>query len=501
MSNSAYGNGRAPLLDALISHSRKRLKPFHFPGHKAGRGADREFSTLMGRGAMAIDLTELPGLDDLHSPRGPILEAERLASELNGADTTFFLVNGSTVGIHAMVMASCAPGDEIILARDVHRAFVGAVVLSGALPVFISPEIHPRFSLSMGVTIGAVSRALSQYPRARAVGIVSPNYYGICAPVDGIVREVKRYGKIMLVDQAHGSHLRFMRGGPSTALLEGADAVVESTHKTMGSLTGTAMLHLKGDFVDRARVKRALRILQTSSPSYILLASLDAARRRASVSGYEDVSRACRLASRAREAINALPGLHCLTEDDLEEPAAGAGFRLDPTRLVVSVSGLGLNGWQAEEILRKHHGIQVEFADEEHVILVITLADEGSDIDALISAMEDLGRARAVRGPGSCHRLRRLLEQAMVPPPLRVPPREAFFAPSRPVEVSRSAGMISAEEVAIYPPGIVIIWPGEEIVEPAIEYLLRACERGARLQGLDDPTGRHIRVVAGPSRG
>ena len=522
----------APLIEALKHWISTRSRAFHFPGHKAGRGTDPEFQALIGAQALAMDLTELPGLDDLHAPSGAIREAQELARRLYAADETYFLVNGSTIGVHAMFMGALSPGDQVLLPRDVHRAFVAASVITGVLPVFVRPEVHGRFHIPLGVRARKIREAISKNPGIKAISLVRPNYYGVCCDLERILGHIRyaHTGPAALVDEAHGAHLAFMKDGPGPALAMDVDAVVQSTHKTMGSLTGSAMLHLKGKRIDRTKVRQALMMLETSSPSYLLMASLDAARRRASISGEEDLAKARSLAEWARAEINLIPGLSCLSQDDMiqeelehvsfpqqcrplpvDRPIddqSATEFMLDPTRLVVSFSELGISGWQAETLLREKFGIQAEFSDEENVIFVVTFADEESDVEALVKSLRKLA-ARVRRyddcglygGSGDIGSIKDtktyydLVRDSVSIPPQRLPPREAAFAPSRPIELKDAAGKISAGEVAVYPPGIAVIWPGEEITRPSVDYIRWAISRGFRVEGTFDASSQQIMVI------
>ncbi|HHV61292.1 MAG TPA: aminotransferase class I/II-fold pyridoxal phosphate-dependent enzyme [Firmicutes bacterium] len=523
----------APLFEAIVKHIGLDLIPFHVPGHKQGRGRgqesgiDPEFAEFLGHDALAMDLTEVPGLDDLHAPGGPIREAEDLASELFGADHTFFLVNGTSAGIQAAMMATCGPGDEILIPRDVHRSVIGGLILSGASPVYIPVAVHPEFGIPLGPVPECLLNSLRAYPSAKLVVLTNPNYYGVTRDLRYLVNLCHQYGKIVLVDEAHGGHFAFDDALPPSGLSAGADIVVQSTHKTLGSLTQSSMLHVKGQRVDMARLRQALRILQTTSPSYILMASLDAARRRMFMRGRELVGRAVRLAERARGSINQIIPGGCLSLPALDPARAAvdahvgphAGRRpveavcggmcdamrgellLDPTKLTISFRGIGVSGYRAGEVLRERYGLQVEFADMWNVLAMVTIADRDEDVDRLIEGIKGLSDIF----PGQylqCLQLQYLrclqhLDDVFSAPPQHLPPRQACLGRTEAVLLKEAAGRVSAEIVAPYPPGIPVICPGEEVTPGVIEFLTAARELGARFQGPEDPDLTFLRVVDG----
>ncbi|MDI7247757.1 MAG: aminotransferase class I/II-fold pyridoxal phosphate-dependent enzyme [Bacillota bacterium] len=429
----------APLVQALLEYAAQNPVRFHMPGHKGrapagaaahpraslppaadtatGAGAaprkgitsseagtsgsggaaagatDPEFARLLlaGGGAFAADVTEIDGLDDLHAPEGAIAAAQRLAAQAYGADETFFLVNGSTCGLHAAIMATCRPGDEIIVSRDTHRAIAGGLVLSGARPVYVAPEVDELYQIPLGPSPAAVKTALERHPGARAVVVTNPSYYGVAPDIKTLVATVHDYGKIAVVDEAHGAHLPFHEALPLSALEAGADAVVSGAHKSLPAMTQASFLHLnlRSGAVDPEAVRRALRLIETTSPSYVLMASLDAARRVAATRGRELLDRTIRAAAAARERLSGIPGVACLDADRL----AARGFAHDPTKLLVSFAGLGslgVTGVEVARLLRERHGVEVELADARNILAILTMADSWADVQALVEAIESV---------------------------------------------------------------------------------------------------------------
>lgn len=474
---------RAPLFEALVKHVMQNPAGFHIPGHSQGKGLPAELLKLGGQALFAFDLTELPGLDDLHNPGGPIARSQELAAKIYGADKSFFLVNGTTTGILALINALAGQG-KVIIPRNAHRCVLGGLVLSGADPVYVLPGIIPEFEVDCGVTPASIRRALGLNPGTAAVLAVRPNYYGITGDLAGQVLAAHEAGIPVLVDEAHGAHLRFHHDLPGDAMDAGADAAVQSTHKLGGSLGQSSMLHLRGDLVDADAVAAALRLLQTTSPSYLLMASLDLARRQLFLQGEELTEKALCLARGVRQRLSGIGNLRILTSDYLPEDCCG----LDTTKLVISVRGLGLTGYQVKGLLSERYKVFIEMADFNNIVAVVSMGTTSEDCNELVGALKDI----AAR------------DQQQAQPPLpgapclykkMMKPRDAWFAPAKKVLLAEARGRICAEAVAVYPPGIPVVNPGEEITAEIYEYLLQVSEMGLGCQGPSDPTLKTIKVV------
>ncbi len=475
----AVNQRRAPLFEALKHHVTRNYTGFHFPGHGGGAGLPRVFPA--GRELFRFDLTELPGLDDLHAPAGPIARAQELAAALYGADRTFFLVNGSTAGVQALLLAATAPGEKVLLPRNAHRAVIGGLVLSGADPVYVTPPFDAEWGFFRPPRPADVRAALQAHPDLRAVLLTHPDYYGQ-AVVDAEMAEVLREtGAIFLADEAHGAHLPFHAAMPVPALRLGAAAAAQSLHKLGGALTQASLLHLKGTGLSPARVSRALALLQTSSPSYLLMASLDLARRQLAVSGGRRFGRAVDLAGRLRLGLAALDGVEVFD--------AGPG-RADPTKVMVSTRGLGLSGHRAAAVLRDKHSVQVEAAGFGHLLFVVGLGTRAPDIARTLGAFRALAREHAPsdlrrqtsgrRPPASDFHL-----WPAPPAPKVLTPRESWFAPARAVPVREASGLVAAETVSLCPPGIPIVFPGERLTPEVLEYTLEIRAGGVAFQAAD----------------
>ena len=474
--------GQAPLFEALCRHNEKNTCNLHIPGHRQGRCIPEGLMFLDNKALFSLDLTELPGLDDLHSPSGPIRLAQELAAGLYGADRSFFLVNGTSVGLHALLVAIAAE-KQVVVPRNAHRSVLGGLILAGADPVYVTPELIPEFGLASGVAPAVIRTALENNPKAAAVMAVSPNYYGITGDLQGYAEAAHRVDKPLLVDEAHGAHLRFHPALPEDAMACGADAAVQSTHKLGGSLTQSSVLHLQGQRIEQQGVAAALRLLQTTSPSYLLMVSLDLARRQLALRGKGLLDQALELSYGLRRRLSMIDGLRVLSPEHLP-----GGSSLDPTRLVISVRRLGLSGYQVQQLLAERYRVYVEMADAAHVVAIVSIGAAPADCAGLARAMEDI----AVR------------ERKTKPIPFLVPPdsftvlmkpREAWFAKFRQVPLDEAGGRIAAEIIAVYPPGIPVVNPGEKITGDVINYLKSVRKMGLSCHGLADPTLKTISVV------
>lgn len=486
---------RTPLFDAMVSLAEARKVSFHTPGHKSGKGISTRFRKFAGSKIFSIDLTTLDEVDCLQKPVGVIKEAQELAAEAHGADRSFFLVNGTTVGNHAMILSTVLPGDEVLVARNAHKSILAGIILSGATPRFFLPSFDADLGIAVNVRAETLEAALAAHPRARIVTVTSPNYYGIAADVSALVGIAKAHGKIVLVDEAHGPHLHFHPDLPMSAVDAGADLTVQSTHKIVGGMTQASMLHLKGGAVDGARVAAVLQMLQSTSPSYILMASLDLARMQMATEGRKLLGKAIELAEGARSRINRIAGLRCLSA---EQVAGWGAYRLDVTKLTISVKELGLTGYAASALLNTEFGIQVEMADLFNVLVIVSIGDRRDDLDRLVTGLETLARRQQGATPDAVTSL------VVVPPVhqmvLACSPREAYFARHGAVPLAEAVGRVSADIITIYPPGIPILVPGETISAEAVDYLGYLGARGARIDGVLDPVGGEgdprIRVLA-----
>ncbi|ALC80924.1 MULTISPECIES: aminotransferase class I/II-fold pyridoxal phosphate-dependent enzyme [Bacillus] len=475
-----------PLYDGLLKHANSNPHQFHIPGHKKGKGMDPAFRSFIGENALSIDLINIEPLDDLHAPRGIIKEAQDLAAEAFGADYTFFSVQGTSGAIMTMVMTVCGPGDKIIIPRNVHKSVMSSIVFSGAIPVFIHPEIDKKLGISHGITPESVKKALQEHPDAKGLLVINPTYFGIAADLRQIVKLAHSYSIPVLVDEAHGVHIHFHDELPLSAMQAGADMAATSVHKLGGSLTQSSILNVREGLVSKNRIQTILSMLTTTSTSYLLLASLDTARKQLAIEGEKMISETIKLAEKTRCRINEISGINCIGKEIVH---SGATFSYDPTKLIISVKDLGLSGYEVERALREYN-IEVELSDLYNILCIVTPGDSEENCDALVHALTEISR-HSISSECQPH------TDVILPeiPVLALSPREAFYANTEVIPFREAVGRIIAEFVMVYPPGIPIFIPGEVISEENISYIYKNQEAGLPVQGPEDNTLQQIRVI------
>jgi len=475
-----------PLFTALREYAASKPLQFHIPGHKRGTGMDPEFRDFFGFNALSIDLINIPPLDDLHNPHGIIKEAQDLAAEAFLADRTFFSIQGTSGAIQAMILSVADPGDKIIVPRNIHRAVVTGLILSGARPVFLTPVIDEKLGIAHGITPESVREALEEHPDAKGVLVINPTYYGFATDLENIVKIAHEKNVPVLVDEAHGIHIRFHEDLPLSAMQAGADLAATSVHKLGGSLVQSSVLNLKGNLVSPDRVKTVMSLLTTTSTSYLLLASLDAARRFLAINGHELLERTMSLAENARRAINTFPGLYCPGQDLIGSKV----YAYDPTKLLIHVKDLGHTGHEVDNWLRSTYNIEVELSDLYNVLCVISIGDNEETVGALVKACMELARESEawVKVPD-------FPVQLPETPELAISPREAFYSQGESIPLESSLGRICKELVMAYPPGIPILMPGEVINRSSLDYIKDAIKYNLPVQGPQDSTLETIRVA------
>ncbi|WP_263974825.1 aminotransferase class I/II-fold pyridoxal phosphate-dependent enzyme [Leptolyngbya sp. BL0902] len=497
---------QTPFLSALQICAQRPQAAFYTPGHKRGQGAPARLRDLLGEAALRADLPELTELDNLFAPEGAILQAQALAAAAFGAEQTYFLANGSTCGLEAAILAVCNPGDKILVPRNAHRSVVAGLVLAGARPVFVEPEYAPDLGLALGLPAGTVAEALAHHPDARAVLVVSPTYHGMTSDLEAIAAIAHRHSIPLLVDEAHGPHFAFHPDLPAPALHQGADLVVQSTHKVLSALSQASMLHVQGNRIDRDRLQAALQLTQSTSPNSLLLASLDAARYQMATEGKALLSNTLALAQTLREQLAMLPGLRVIAPQDV---AAYASVRdLDLTRTTVDVAALGITGLEADEILNDTLGVTVELPELRHLTLVVSLGNTTADGDHCIEGFRQLvarcGSA-SLASPTIAASSPDILPSSgptFPSPPFTLPPlspREAFFAPTVTLPAAEALGHLSAETLSAYPPGIPTVMAGEEITAAALAHLATVAQQGGYVTGASDPTLHTLKVIRTPT--
>lgn len=481
---------QTPLFHGVLNHAKSLPVQFHIPGHKHGTGMDPEFKQFMGDNALSIDLINISPLDDLHHPHGIIKEAQELAAEAFHADHTFFSVQGTSGAIMTMIMTVCSPGDKIIVPRNVHKSIMSAIIFSGATPIFIHPELDVTLGISHGITVSSVKKAIEANPDAKGVLVINPTYFGVAANLEEIVRSAHEYDIPVLVDEAHGVHIHFSDKLPLSAMQAGADMSATSVHKLGGSLTQSSVLNIRGDYISSSRVQSIISMLTTTSTSYILLSSLDTARRHLAIRGEALLDEAIKLAEAAREEINRIPGIYCPGKEMLDDHAI---YDLDPTKLIISIKDLSINGYEVENWLRDKANIEVELSDLYNILCIVTIGETKENITVLTDALKELSVQYFDASNRNSER-----SDVEIPniPILSLSPREAFYADTELVKLDESAGRISAEFIMIYPPGIPIFIPGEIIEHDNLHYISENIKAGLPVQGPEDATLTYIRVIS-----
>lgn len=478
----------APIYDKIKQFTRKRSARFHVPGHKGFLlEQDDIFQSIY-----PYDLTELAGLDDLSDPHGIIADAEDLAAQLFKADETFFLVGGSTAGNLAAVLSSCKPGDVLIVERNVHKSVIHALILAQAKAVFVSPEVDPNTGIAKSLSYSAVKKALATYPEAKAVMLTRPNYYGMAQPIESIVELVHCCGKLLIVDEAHGAHLGFHPNIPTSALSAGADIVVQSTHKMLTSLTMTGMLHIQGERVDSDKIKQRLSQIQSSSPSYILMASIDLARKQLALSGYQLIDRFI------HKIHHWIHNVHKLTCFELIGATHNNSYTQDPFKLLIRDRSGTLTGFHLQDALRKYD-CWAEMADPAYCLLAFSMQTSAKDLEILTQALYNIQKE---------YHLHQVVEDIFSNDHQWIEAGQAAWDISQPVDFSEQAqekciqsmplieavGFRAAEMVIPYPPGIPLLYPGETITDQSIELILRWKQAGARFQLQNNQTIEEVEV-------
>lgn len=474
---------RAPIYEALQTFRQMRVVPFDVPGHKHGRG-NPELTAFLGEKCVEIDVNSMKPLDNLCHPVSVIHEAEMLAAEAFGAAHAFLMVGGTTSSVQSMVLSTCKRGDKIILPRNVHRSVINALVLCGAVPVYVNPDVDRRLGISLGMKREQVAKAIAENPDAVAVLVNNPTYYGICSDIKAIVKMAHDAGMYCLADEAHGTHFYFGDGMPTSAMAAGADMASVSMHKSGGSLTQSSLL-LIGPNMNEGHVRQIINLTQTTSGSYLLMSSLDISRRNLARRGREVFAKVIDMANYAREEINAIGGYDAFGKELIN---GNSIFDFDPTKLSVHTRDIGLAGIEVYDILRDEYDIQIEFGDIGNILAYLSIGDRPQELERLVSALAEI-RRRYQRDSGG------LLSQEYIDPEVVLSPQEAFYAEKKSLPLRESVGCVCSEFVMCYPPGIPILAPGERITADILDYIEYAKLKGCSMTGPEDPEIEHINVL------
>ena len=475
----------APIYEALERFRRMRIVPFDVPGHKHGRG-NKELVELLGERCVSIDVNSMKPLDNLCHPVSVIKDAEQLAAEAFHASHAFLMVGGTTSSVQAMVLSCCKKGDKIILPRNVHRSVINALVLCGAIPIYVNPDVEHSLGISLGMKVSQVELAIQKHPDAVAVFVNNPTYYGICSDLRSIVKKAHAHGMKVLVDEAHGTHFYFGENLPVSAMEAGADMASVSMHKSGGSLTQSSFL-LVGPSMHAGYVRQIINLTQTTSGSYLLMVSLDISRKNLALHGKEIFRKVVDLTTYAREEINAIGDYYAYGSELINGDTV---YDFDTTKLAVNTLDVGLAGIEVYDILRDFYDIQTEFGDLGNLLAYVSVGDRERDLERLVAALADI-RRRYKRDKAT------LMRQEYISPQVVAGPQEAFYADKKAMPLEESVGRICAEFVMCYPPGIPILAPGERITRDILDYIRYAKEKNCMLLGTEDPEVNSLQVIRG----
>lgn len=473
----------APIYEALQKFRRKRVVPFDVPGHKRGRG-NPELVELLGEKCVGLDVNSMKPLDNLCHPISVIREAEKLTADAFGAKNAFLMVGGTTSAVQNMILSVCKVGDKIILPRNVHKSVINAMVLCGAIPVYVNPKINSELGIALGMEFSCVEEAIKNNPDAVAVFVNNPTYYGICSDIKSIVKLAHSYGMKVLADEAHGTHFYFNKNLPISAMEAGADMAAISMHKSGGSLTQSSIL-LTNTNVNADYVRQIINLTQTTSASYLLLSSLDISRRNLALRGEESFEKVAKMSEYARNEINQIGGYYAYGKELINGTSV---FDFDITKLSIYTLGNGLAGIEVYDLLRDEYDIQIEFGDFGNILAYISIGDRIQDIERLVGALADIERLYKKDKAG-------MLSGEYIQPEVVVTPQKAFYSEKVSLPIKEAAGKICGEFVMCYPPGIPILAPGEMITQEIAEYIMYAKEKGCSMQGTEDPEVNNINVL------
>ena len=476
---------RAPILEALEEMKQNRLVPFDVPGHKHGKG-NPDLTRFLGEQCLSVDVNSMKMLDNLCHPVSVIREAQERAAEAFGAAHAYFMVGGTTSAVQSMVLSVCKRGDKIILPRNVHRSVINIMILCGAVPVYVDPDLDRRLGIALGMKLSEVEKAVAKNPDAKAILVNNPTYYGICSNLKGITDLAHAHGMKMLVDEAHGTHFYFDRELPMSAMQAGADMAAVSMHKSGGSLTQSSFL-LIGPGMSEGYVRQIINISQTTSGSYLLMSSLDISRRNLALHGQEIFDKVREMVAYARGEINQIGDYYAYSKEIVNGDSV---YDFDITKLSVNTLPVGLAGIEVYDLLRDEYDIQTEFGDLGNVLAYVSVGDRPRDIERLVSALAEIRRLYR-RDPNS------LMTAEYINPSVVFSPQDAFYSDKQSLPLRDCENRVCAEFVMCYPPGIPILAPGELITKDILDYILYAKEKGCSMTGPEDMELTRLNVMAG----
>lgn len=475
----------APVLEALEKLKQMRIVPFDVPGHKRGRG-NKVLMDFLGEKCLSVDVNSMKPLDNLCHPVSVIKDAETLAAKAFGAAHAFFMVGGTTSSVQAMILTVCKHGDKIILPRNVHRSVINAMILCGAVPVYVNPQMDKLLGISLGMSVADVKTAIMNNPDAKAVLVNNPTYYGICSNITEIIKIAHAHNMLVVADEAHGTHFYFSDKLPAAAMHAGADMAAISMHKSGGSLTQSSLL-LTSNRISAGYVSQIINLTQTTSGSYLLMSSLDISRRQLALNGREIIDGVIDLVEYARSEINDIGDYYAYAKEKINGDSI---YDFDVTKLSVYTRSIGLAGIEVYDLLRDEYDIQVEFGDLANILAYVSIGDRPRDMERLVSALSEIRRIYKKDTAG-------MLDAEYISPQVVIAPQDAFYTDREEfVPLDAACGRICTEFVMCYPPGIPILAPGELITKQILRYIHYAREKGCQLTGTEDMTVSRLNVMA-----
>lgn len=474
---------KMPIYEALMNLKKERIVPFDVPGHKHGKG-NPELTAFLGEKCMSVDVNSMKPLDNLCHPVSVIREAEKLAAEAFGASHAFFMVGGTTSAVQSMIMACVKAGEKIIMPRNVHRSAINAMILTGAIPVYVNPEVDSRLGISLGMSVKQVEKAIQENPDAKAILVNNPTYYGICSHLQAIVDLGHDHGMKVLVDEAHGTHFYFSDDLPLSAMAAGADMASVSMHKSGGSLTQSSFL-LAGKNINADYIRQIINLTQTTSGSYLLLSSLDVSRKNLALNGQQIFSKVQQLAQYARDEINQIGDYYAYGRELINGDSV---YDFDITKLSVFTLDIGLAGIEVYDLLRDEYGIQIEFGDIGNILAYISVGDSEANIERLVGALSEIKRRFKKDRTG-------MLDHEYINPQVVMSPQKAFYSAKESLPLAQSIDRVCSEFVMCYPPGIPILAPGERITQPVLDYIQYAKAKGCFMTGPEDMKIEYLNVI------
>ena len=482
-----------PLLQSLLDYSNKDIACFDVPGHVRDQGVEI-LNNYFGNRLMKMDINSSHYMDNVSNPSGVIKEAQELLAQAYQCDRAFFVTNGTTQCIHAMILSVINEGDKIILPRNIHKSAINALILSGGVPIYIQPEYYDDLGISLNLSVKEVKRALDENPDAKALFLLNPTYYGACTDLKEIIRICHDKNVLVLVDEAHGAHFPFYDKLPPSAMECGADMSAVSIHKTGGALTQSSALLINSKNIDGNKVLQTLNMLQSTSASYLLMSSIDGARYNLVTNGQSQLSKALNLARYAKAKINKIHGFKVISEEFMDRESV---YFVDETKLCINVKELGITGYKVYEALYKDYGVQVELGDMYNILALVSIGTTKDDIDKLIESLSEISKNKAMEDMicKETSQVNNSIKLKQIIPKVKLSPRKAFYSNKETISLDKSVNRICAECIMAYPPGIPIISPGEIITEEILDYIKLLKEKNAYLTDMQDKNLKSILVI------